>query len=387
MPIGGDADDGEIGYEALLAGASADEPVADLDEADPCYFNLTSGTTGLPKSYLLTQLNNSLIGRMFTSFDTTRNDVFLTVFPIFGRVGFAWTVGSIYFGVRNVLANFEPQETLRLIETERVTLLNLVATMTAMLLVSPRLASTDLSSLRAIVYAGSMLPAPIREQSMARLCPGLYEYYGMQETGVLVVSTPEERRARPDSVGRVQVFSEVRIVDGDARELPAGEIGEIIGRSPNSTTEYYDDPVRTAQTFRNGWIHTGDLGSMDEEGYLFIRGRIKDMIITGGQNVHSAEVEAVLLGHPGVADCAVIGLPDDVWGERVVAIVVPTEGVAVDEQSLSAHCRQSLAGFKTPTRFVFGSDPLPRTPTGKLQKFLLVERYRDGGGTDGPKAR
>lgn len=119
---------------------------------------------------------------------------------------------------------------------------------------------------------------------------------------------------------------------------------------------------------------------MDEEGYLFIHGRIKDMIITGGQNVHSAEVEAVLLGHPGVADCAVIGLPDDVWGERVVAVVVPRAGLSLDERTLSAHCREHLAGFKTPARFVFCGDPLPRTPTGKLQKFLLVDRYREDGG-------
>ena len=365
-----------LDYEALLAGASPAEPEVELDETDPYYFNLTSGTTGLPKSYVLNQFNNSAVAPMFLSFDTTRQDVFMTVFPMFGRVGVAWVLGSLIYGVRNVLANFEPQETLRLIEAERVTILNLVATMAAMLLASPRLADSDLSSLRAIVYAGSMLPAPIREQSMARLCKGLYEYYGMQETGVLVVSSPEDRVARPDSVGRISLFAEVRIAGDDGRPLEPGTTGEILGRSPNAATAYFQDPERSAQTFRDGWIHTGDLGSIDQDGYLFIRGRMKDMIITGGQNVHSAEVEEALLRHPAVADCAVIGLPDDLWGERVVAVVVARPDTPVDADVLTAFCRDFLAGFKTPSRYVFCSEPLPRTPTGKLQKFLLVERYR-----------
>jgi acyl-CoA synthetase (AMP-forming)/AMP-acid ligase II len=157
--------------------------------------------------------------------------------------------------------------------------------------------------------------------------------------------------------------------------VEAGEIGEIIGRSPNTVTSYFENPAKTAETFRNGWVHTGDLGSIDTEGFLYIRGRKKDMIITGGQNVHSAEVEELLLRHEAVADCAVIGLPDDVWGEQVAAVVIAKAGATVDGDSLQAFCRERLAGFKTPKRLFFQTEPLPRTGTGKVQKFVLVERY------------
>jgi len=374
--IGGDSTAKGLPYESLLGQSRGDEPDVAVEESDPYYFNLTSGTTGLPKSYVLTQFNNSSAVLPFMhAFDLSRQDTVMTVFPIFGRVGFGWVVGSVLYGVKNVLANFEPTDTLRLIEQERVTIVNLVATMAAMLLLNETLPKRDLSSLRATVFAGSMLPAPIREQTMARICPSLYEYYGMQETGALVVSTPEDRAQRPDSVGRAIMFAEIRIVTPDGKAAKANEIGEIVGRAPYSTTAYYENPGKTAETFRSGWLHTGDLGRTDEDGYLFICGRLKDMIITGGQNVHSAEVEEAILSFPGVADCAVVGLPDDLWGERVTAIVVRKQDNEINADALRQFCRQRLAGFKTPKDIHLRDKPLPRTPTGKLQKFLLVEEY------------
>lgn len=366
-----------MAYEALLAEASVDEPQVEMDEADPYYFNLTSGTTGLPKSYVLTQFNNSTIGLFGASFDLSRQDIVLTVFPVFGRVGVAWILISVMYGVPNVITNFETTEVLRLIEEERVSIVNLVPTMAAMLLASDRLPETDLSSLRAIVFAGSVLPAPIREQSMERLCSDMYEYYGMQETGALVHSTPQDRELHPDSIGRVSLFSEVRVVDQEGRAVAVGEIGEIIGRSPNTVTEYFQDPERSAETFRKGWVHTGDLGSFDADGFLYIRGRKKDMIITGGQNVHAAEVEETLLRHEAIADCAVIGLPDALWGEEVAAVIVTKLGTSIDPDALRAFCREQLAGFKTPKKWFIQNDALPRTATGKVQKFLLVEKYAD----------
>lgn len=362
-------------YEEVLARASDEEPEAQIEEGDPFYFNLTSGTTGLPKSYVMTQYNMSTMFPMFHAHGLTEQDVALTVFPMFGRVGFGWALGTVMYGARNVIANFEPTEALRLIETERVTIVNLVATMAAMLLASGRLPSADLSSLRGTTFVGSALPEKIRNETIERICPKLYEYYGMQETGALVVSTPEDRARRPDSVGRAILFAEVRVVDDAGRPVPVGELGEVIGRSPNSVTAYWENPEKSAETFRDGWIHTGDLGSVDLEGYLFIRGRKKDMIITGGQNVHSAEVESTVLGCEGVADCAVIGLPDDFWGERVAAVVVAAPGASIDQEAVIAECRSRLAGFKTPKEVIVQSEPLPRTPTGKVQKFLLVERY------------
>lgn len=362
-------------YEALLAASPAEPPAIEIEEADPFYFNLTSGTTGLPKSYVLTQYNNSTLSPMFQSFDLSRRDVAMTVFPAFGRVGFAWIMGAMLYGIPNVLANFEPKEVLRLIAAERVTILNLVPTMAAMMLSAQAAAPCDLSGLRAIVFAGASLPETIRTQTAEKLCPRIYEYYGMQETGVLVVSTPEDRQKRPDSVGQPVAFAEVRVVDDNGRDLPPDELGEIIGRSPNAVTAYFDNPQKSAETFRNGWIHTGDLGSLDEAGYLTIRGRKKDMIVTGGQNVHATEVEDIILKHPDVAECAVFGLPDDFWGEQVTSLVIAKDGAALTAAALEEFCRQHLAGFKTPKAFIIENGALPRTPTGKVQKFLLVERF------------
>lgn len=361
-------------YETFLAEAAASEPETDVQEEDTFYFNLTSGTTGLPKCYSITHYN-SAAGQLFQTLDMSSRDVVLTVFPMFGRVGFGWAVCSVMYGIRNVLANFEPDATLALIESERVTTTNLVATMASMLLTAPSLSQRDLSSLRAIIFVGSLLPAPIREKSMERLCAGLYEYYGMQETGALVASTPEDRARRPDSVGRAILFSEIRVVDAEGKTVPPGENGAILGRSPGAVTAYFENPEKTAETFRDGWIHTGDLGSMDEEGYLYISGRLKEVIVTGGQNVHAGEVEELILSHPAVADCAVIGLPDPKWGEQVAAIVVLKDEHAATEEEIIAVCRGRLAGFKTPKQVRMQQDPLPRTPTGKVQKFILVERY------------
>lgn len=364
-----------LDYETVLAAAGAQEPDVEVHEHDPYYYNLTSGTTGLPKCYVISHYNNATLFNMPHGFDMSQRDVVLTVFPMYGRVGFVWLSSSVMYGIRNVLMNFDAGEALKLIESERVTITNLVPTMGAMMLASPQLPQAKLDSMRAVVFAGSLLPAPVREGVMARICPNLYEYYGMQESCTLVVSTPEDRRARPDSVGRPIMFAEVRVVDAEGRDLPPGETGAIVGRSPSAVTAYFKNPEKTAETFRDGWLHTGDLGRIDEQGYLFINGRLKDVIVTGGQNVHAGEVEEAILSCAGVADCAVVGLSDPLWGEAVTAVVVPREGATLDPDAVIAHCRKTLAGFKTPKRVLLQSEPLPRTPTGKVQKFLLVERY------------
>jgi fatty-acyl-CoA synthase len=373
--IGGENPIVAADYETLLSEASTHAPDVEIEESDPFYFNLTSGTTGLPKSYILTQYNNASLGPMFQAFDLTGADVVMTVFPIFGRVGFAWIVGSMLYGVLNVLANFEPNEAIRLVESERVTIVNLVATTAAMMLSAQAKAPRDLSSLRAILFVGATLPENIREQTIAKLCPNIYEFYGMQETGTLVVSTPSDRKKRPESVGRVITFAEVRIVDESGKSVEPNVIGEVIGRSPCAVTEYFANEEKSSETFRDGWVRTGDLGSLDEDGYLTLRGRKKDMIVTGGQNVHAAEVEEIISKHPKVAECAVFGLPDDFWGERVTGLVIAKDGATIAVAELHELCRQHLAGFKIPKEFIVEDGALPRTPTGKVQKFLLVQRF------------
>lgn len=377
VAIGEGRPDWALGYEDLLATGSPAEPEVEVEEDDPFYFNLTSGTTGLPKSYVLTHYNNSAVGA-FQAFDLTSHDVIMTAFPAFGRIGFAWLANGMIYGNRNVLLDFNPGEVLRLIETERVTIVNLVPTMAAMMLAEPELSRRDMHSLRAIVFVGAMFPAHLRERIAAGICPAVYEYYGLQETGILTVSTPEDRTRQPESVGLQVCFAELKIARADGSRAAPGELGEILGRSPNAVTGYFDNPEKSAETFRDGWVRTGDLGFVNEEGFLFIRGRLKDMIITGGQNVHAAEVEEAILRVPGVAECAVFALPDELWGERVAAVVItaPVDGGATPSaDTVKATCREQLAGFKIPRAIFFQEEPLPRTPTGKVQKFLLTERY------------
>ena len=328
----------------------------------------------MPKSYLADPLQHAATWPNFGPFEPSRRDVVLTAFPAFGRIGFAWIATAAMYGARNVLMDFAPGEALRMIEAERVTLTNIAPTMAAMMLAEPSLRGRDLGSLRTVIFAGAALPAPLRERAVAEICPRVSEYYGMQETGVLTASTPEDRARRPDSVGQPVFFAEVRIERSDGAGAAPGELGEVLGRSPNTVTGYFDNAAKTAETFRGGWVRTGDLGSVDEEGYLFLRGRVKDLVITGGQNVHAAEVEEAILRLPGVAECAVFGLPDDLWGERVAAVVVATTP-AVSAAAVEAACRERLAGFKVPRTIVLQEEPLPRTPTGKVQKFLLVERH------------
>ena len=285
VAIGDGAPPWALRYEALLAGASAAPPGVDVRQDDPFYFNLTSGTTGLPKSYVLSHYNAVTASHSFMAFDVVSRDVVMTAIPAFGRIGMGWIGAAALWGTRNVLVDFAPSDILRLIEAEGVTVINIVPTMAAMMLAEPGLSRADLGSLRALVFAGAMFPAPLRERVVAALSPHVWEYYGMQETGILTVSTPEDRASRPDSVGLPGWFAAVRIELPGGEEAAPGELGEILGSAPPGVTAYFDDPARSAETFRDGWVRTGDLGSLDTEGYLTIRGRVKDMIVTGGQNV------------------------------------------------------------------------------------------------------
>ncbi|MEW6441635.1 MAG: AMP-binding protein [bacterium] len=363
------------GYEGLLAASSPEEPKVEISEEDYHYFNLTSGTTGLPKAYLLTNYNNATAIVMALMHDLTPGDVILTAFPIFGRVGFAWCALGLITGARVVIHQFQAQKMLELIQSERVTISNWVPTMASFVLAQPDLEKYDLSSLRALVFSAAPLPQSLQQQVRKRICPNLYEYYGLQETGILTQLGPEEKNRKPDSVGKVVFTAEVRIVDHQDRDLPAGEVGQILGRAPAATGGYFKNEEKTREVFRDGWVHTGDLGRFDEEGFLYLAGRAKDMIISGGQNVFSVEVEDTLMSHPAVADCAVIGLPDETWGEKVTAVVVKAPGAQVSEEELIRHCKERIAGFKTPKTILWWEGLLPRTPTGKVTKFVLVEKY------------
>ncbi len=363
-------------YEQFLSENLDIEPNVEVSEEDYQYLNLTSGTTGLPKAYMLTHYNNSTaLPVMSDLHHVTRNDVILTAFPIFGRVGFAWCGIAIYSGVRNVIHQFNPQEILPLIESEKVTISNWVPTMASFVLAQPDVEKYDVSSLRALVFAAAPLTSSLQKEIRERICPNIYEYYGLQESGILVSIGPEEKTRKPDSVGQVIFGVEIRILDAGGKDVPTGEIGEIIGRGAAVTAGYFKNEEKTRESFKNSWFYTGDLGRMDEEGFLYLEGRSKDMIISGGQNVFAVEVEYVLMGHPAVADCAVIGLPDKTWGEAVTAVVVKAPDKEITEEELIAYAREKIAGFKTPKKIIMYEGLLPRTPTGKVTKYVLVDKY------------
>ncbi len=363
-------------YETLISESSSEEPGVEISEDDVQYFNLTSGTTGHPKVYTLTHYNNtSAVSIMSSHLDITPDDVILTAFPIFGRVGMGWCLCGILTGARNVIHQFHPTEILELIESEKVTVSNWVPAMASFIFMQEEFDKYDLSSLRALIFASSPLTTDLQKEVRDRICPNLYEYYGLQESGILVAAGPEEKARRSDSVGKLVFSADVRIVDAKGNDVKTGEIGEIIGRSPSTTSGYYKNEEKNRESFRNGWFYTGDLGRFDDEGFLYLAGRIKEMIITGGQNVFSMEVEDVIMGHPGVAECAVIGLPHKTWGEAVTAVVVKKADVDVTKEELISFVREKIAGFKTPKEIIWYGGPLPRTPTGKVTKFVLVEKY------------
>jgi len=362
-------------YEDLLAKSDDTEPDVDVSEEDNQYLNLTSGTTGLPKAYLLTQYNNAAAGPLMAmAHDLTEDDVILTVFPVFGRVGFAWSAMAMMVGARNVLCQVGQTSMLQLIPQEKVTITNWVPTIASIVFSQPNYKDCDFSSLRGMVFAAAPFPPSLQERVKRELCPNIYEFYGLQESGILTQIKPRDKDRKPGSVGLPHLGADVRVIDAQGKDCPPGEIGEIIGRGCAVTTGYFKNEERTREMFKNGWFHTGDLGYFDDEGFLFLSGRMKDMIISGGQNVFAAEVEDVIISHEAVLDCAVIGLPDEKWGEAVTAVVMKDPNTDVSEDDLIEHARNKIAHFKAPKRIIF-TDAIPRTPTGKVTKYVLVEQY------------
>jgi acyl-CoA synthetase (AMP-forming)/AMP-acid ligase II len=224
------------------------------------------------------------------------------------------------------------------------------------------------------VFASAPFPVSLQEQVKKRICPNLFEYYGLQETGILVSMGPKEKERKPDSVGTLYFGADVRVVDEKGSDVPVGQIGEVIGRGIAVTASYFKNEEKTKEAFKDGWFHTGDLGRFDEDGYLYLAGRKKDMIISGGQNVFAVEVEETYMKHPAVLQCAVIGLPHEMWGEMVAAVIVKYPGKEVTEEELIAFGRERIAHFKVPKK-IFFVDSLPMTPTGKVTKYVLVERF------------
>ncbi len=371
-------------YENMIAEASNEEPGLDPDEDEMAILMYTGGTTGLPKGVmmshrgLMTAVAGSAIMCGFRRDDTT-----CFVLPLF-HVSF-WPAFSVLFVQGTVVINRKPDLNgmLKLIQDEKCTHINAVPTLYGWMLQGADVDAYDLSSLRLITYAGSPFPQELLKQCISKFGPIFEQAYAMTECigGTFLLKEDHvlegERSKLLSSAGKPCVIVDVSVKDEDDKDLPPGEIGEIVIRGKSMMMGYWKNPELTARTIRNGWYHTEDMGYLDEDGYLFLVDRKADMIVTGGENVYPKEVEDVLYQHPAVAMAAVVSAPDAKWGERVQAAVVLKPDQKTTQDELIAHCKTRLAGYKCPKTVDFW-DQLPTTPVGKILRKDVKKKFWEG---------
>lgn len=342
-------------------------PPVDLDAVQAIVF--TSGTTGQPKGAMLTYGNHfwSATASAY-HLGVLPDDRWLSILPLYHVGGLAVLFRSCLYGAAAVLQEgFDLDAVNRSLNEEAITLVSLVPTMLYRLL--PARAGWP-ERLRLVLLGGAAASPELVAQAAAAGVP-VATTYGLTEAASQVATMlPEEVRRKPGSVGRPLLFTEVRVVDDSGAPVPAGEVGEVVVRGPAVMAGYYGEPEATAGALRNGWLHTGDVGYLDDDGDLWLVQRRSDIIVSGGENVYPAEVEAVLRAHPAVAAAAVVGLPDAEWGQQVAALVVPGEGQTVSAEALRRFARERLAGYKLPRRITFVEE-LPQTASGKVARAAV----------------
>jgi long-chain acyl-CoA synthetase len=374
-------------YESWLSAQPATDPGAVAGPGDVALQLYTSGTTGLPKGVMLT--HDNFFGLAWGAVEQWRfqpSSVNLAAMPAFHIAGSGWSLIGMCCGCDTVVVrDLDPAQLLELIPRHRVTNAFLVPAAIQMLLAAPGVDSTDFSSLHTLVYGASPITDTVLTAAMSVLGCDLIQVYGLTETAGAITQLdaadhdPVGRPGLLRSCGRPFPWVEVRVVDTDTgADVTVGSVGELWTRSRQNMLGYWNRPADTAAAITpDGWLRTGDAGYLDADGFLYLHDRVKDMIVSGGENVYPAEVENALMKHPDVADVAVIGVPDDRWGETVKAIVVLRPGATADERALVTFCREHLAHYKCPTS-VDVTDLLPRNPSGKLLKRELRAPYWEG---------
>jgi acyl-CoA synthetase (AMP-forming)/AMP-acid ligase II len=375
-----------IAYDEFVAGGAPEEPVRQPKEEDLCWLLYTSGTTGLPKGAMLSHRNlMAAVANSMCSWEAAPDDVCLFTFPQFHVAGYVMPMYHLRTYPVVLLKTFDVETLLGSIEAHRITSTAMAPTMIAMLLEDPIADRFDLSSLRRIGYGASAMPAEVLRRARKRW-PGVNfsTGFGMTElSGNVMFLSPVDHDRAADaglpilrSVGRQMPLSRVRVVDDEGRDVAPGEPGEIVVKGDQVLMGYWKNPeAAKGSFFRGGWFRSGDVGRWDEDGYLYIVDRKKDMILTGGENVYPREVEEVLYTHPAVVEAAVIGAPDPKWGEKVVAVVCIRSDVGPEE--LIAFCRERIASYKKPRHVVF-IDALPKNASGKVLKRELRDRIAAG---------
>lgn len=375
--------DDEDTLESQLAANSPERPDNFVSEEDCAIQLYTSGTTGVPKGVMLSHGGFNrirLCEHLEPVYDWHDGDIFINALPNFHLLSIGIAFQCLYNGVAiSIVRQFDPGAICDTIQRDRPTLLTLTPTMIQMLLDHPKAAGTDFSSIRLTLYAGSAISLGLIKRAVERMPGQFMQFYGATEgNGAFSILRPDEHdlddESKLQSCGRPLPLIEFRIVDADGQELPDGEPGQLMVRSPAITSGYWNQPEATAKVLRNGWYATGDVARRDSEGLYYIVDRVKDMIVSGGENIYSAEIENVLSTHPEIAAVAVIGVPDDRWGEAVKACIVRVSGSEISEDELLQFARSQLAGYKIPKSVDFMA-ALPLVPSGKVSKKDLRAPY------------
>ena len=382
--------EGMLDYESVIAGADPEEVFTDIDDNDTSILMFTAGTTGQPKGVMLT--HDNLATYVLNNVSPADPDIeeknILTV-PLYHIAGMQAVLAAVYGGRTLVVQRqFDPSDWMTLVETESVTRAMMVPTMLKQLMEHEEFPERNLSSLQVITYGAAPMPVEVITKAI-EVFPGtrFINAFGQTESAsTITMLTPEDhviegspgeraiKLKRLGSIGRALGDTEVKIFDEDGSEQPVDEVGEIVARGPRVMKGYWKAEEATNSTIRNGWLYTGDIGYMDEAGYIFLSGRAKDIIIRAGENISPEQVEATLHSHPAIDEAAVIGVPDPQWGETVRAIVALKAGAQASEADIIEHCRGQLASFKKPESVIF-VDSLPRNPLGKVLKRVLREEY------------
>ncbi|PLR96948.1 acyl-CoA synthetase [Bacillus sp. T33-2] len=370
---------GHHSYRELLRD-NVDHPSVEVTDLDDLEILYTSGTTGKPKGALFDHKRVFNVGlTMMISMGITQRERFLHIAPLFHSAQLnLFLISGVVLGATHIIhRDFHPVKTLEAIQEHKITHFFGVPAMYNFMLQVPNSTDYDLSSIKRCGYGAAPMPPELVKKSIQLFkTDQFYNLCGLTEGGPGgILLDPEGHKNHLGKGGKAAFLTEARVVNEEGADIKPGAVGEFILRGESIMKEYYKKPEETSKTLKDGWLYTGDLATIDEEGYITLVDRKKDMIISGGENVYSIEVEEVLYEHPGVLEAAIIGLPDEVWGEAVCAVIVPKQGAEIDEQEIRSFCRKKLAGYKVP-RKIFIEEQLPRNASGKILKYQLRQKLK-----------